>query len=78
MRDVSNHNMGKSAVNSRENVTEFYSTWRVANWLITFRVRRSRGEMYIGHARLSLSLSLSLSLCVCLSVCLGDRDRLNL
>jgi len=27
-------------------------------WLFTFRVRRSRGEMYIGHGRL----------CVCLSV----------
>ena len=26
---------------------------------ITFRVRRSRGEMYIGHARLCASLSLA-------------------
>jgi len=29
---------------------------------ITFRVRRSRGEMYIGHGRLRVCLSVSLSL----------------
>jgi len=33
--------------------------------LITFRVRRSRGEMYIGHGRLCACVS------VCLSVCLS-------
>jgi len=33
--------------------------------LITFRVRRSQGEMYIGHGRL----------CVCLSVCLSVPPR---
>jgi len=31
--------------------------------VITFRVRRSRGEMYIGHGRLSV--------CVCVCVCLS-------
>jgi len=39
--------------------TTAYAAGAVA--LIAFRVRRSRGEMYIGHARL----------CVCLHVCLS-------
>ena len=34
-------------------------------FLITFRVRRNRGEMYIGHGRLCVCV------CVCLSVCLS-------
>ena len=34
-----------------------------ASFIITFRVRRSRGEMYIGHGRLCL-----LRVSVCLSV----------
>jgi len=34
--------------------------WLV-NWFITFRMRHSQGEMYIGHGRL----------CVCLFVCLS-------
>jgi len=40
-----------------------HAQWLLSFWtsrsFITFRVRRSRGEMYIGHARL----------CVCMSVC---------
>ena len=35
--------------------------------LITFRVRRIRGEMFIGHGRL----------CVCLSVCLSVPRRIT-
>jgi len=34
--------------------------YSVGYYVITFRVRRGRGEMYIGHGRL----------CVCLSMCL--------
>jgi len=33
-----------------------YSLWR-QDFLVTFRLRRSRGEMYIGHARLRVSLA---------------------
>ena len=33
--------------------------------IITFRVRRSRGEMYSGHGHLCVCLSLSLSLVAC-------------
>ena len=33
--------------------------------VITFRVRRSRGEMYIGHGRLSVCV------CMCVCVCLS-------
>jgi len=41
----------------------YYHCTTVICLLITFRVRRSRGEMYIGHGRLCL--------CVCLCVCLS-------
>jgi len=40
---------------------ELYVRVELACNLITFRVRHSRGEMYVGHGRL----------CVCLSVCLS-------
>ena len=45
--------------------------------LFTFRVRRSRGEMYIGHSRLSVCLSLAAfpHYCTDLEVTWGnDRD----
>jgi len=36
--------------------------------LITFRVRRIRGEMFIGHGRLCVCLCLSVCITVCLSL----------
>jgi len=38
-------------------------------FLVTFRVRRSRGEMYIGHGHLCVCLS------VCLSVCASPHSH---
>jgi len=42
-------------------------------YFITFRVRRSRGEMYIGHARLYVCLCV----CICLSVCPSPHSHTN-
>jgi len=42
-------------------------SYQIKSKFITFRVRHSRGEMYIGHARL----------CVCLSVCLSVPRRIQ-
>jgi len=40
--------------------------------IVTFHVRRSRGEMYIGHGRLCVCVCV----CVCLSVCLSVPRRI--
>ena len=49
-------------------LNELLTLCRVSNlhvWLlVTFRVRRSRGEMYIGHDRLCVCVSLCLSMCL--------------
>jgi len=45
--------------------------------LITFRVRRSRGEMCIGHGRLCVyvSVSVCLSVSLCMTVCSSPHSR---
>jgi len=51
--------IGQSSRSQEEHVANMVGSTSSEGFLVTFRVRRSRGEMHIGHGRLSVCLSVA-------------------
>jgi len=64
--------------NSNVICTAAWSLRSQRRWMITFRVSRKWREMYVGHARLSVSVSVYLSVCPSPHARTTTRTRMQL